>query len=202
MKWNLIPISDEPISKIEETSFMPQGELGELIVQGAVVSDRYLTRTDANATHKISDGDHFWHRMGDVGYMDPQGRFWFCGRKSHRLETEQGRMLTVPCESIINTHPAIYRSALVAAGKPGKQTPVIFAEPLPEKMPTDDSEKQSLLDELKAIAASHWQTSGIEHFEIHEKLPVDIRHNSKIFRERMRPLANRIVAGDRGEAIK
>ena len=195
MKWNLIPISDDPISSIEETSFLPQGELGELIVQGAVVSDRYLTRTDANATHKISDGDQFWHRMGDVGYMDEQGRFWFCGRKSHRLETEQCRMLTVPCESIINTYPLVYRSALVGAGKPGKQTPVVFVELLPGKEPATESEKEQLLDELKSLAGSHWQTSGIEHFEIHEKLPVDIRHNSKIFRERMRPLADRVVSG-------
>lgn len=193
MSWNLIPINDDPIASIEETSFVPQGEIGELIVQGAVVTDRYLTRTDANATHKISDGEGFWHRMGDVGYFDEQGRFWFCGRKSHRLETETGRMFTVPCESIINTHPAIYRSALVASGNKGTQIPVIFAEPWPEKMPMNDQDKQTLIEELKSLAAKHWQTDKIEHFEIYEKLPVDIRHNSKIFREKMRSLANQIV---------
>ena len=193
MKWNLIPISDDPIALIEETSFLPQGEIGELIVQGAVVTDKYLTRPDANADHKITDGESFWHRMGDLGYFDTEGRFWFCGRKSHRLETADGPMFTVPCESIINSHPSIYRSALVGSGKPGEQIPVLFAEPWPEKFPKDEAESRMLVEELKTLAAKFWQTDSIKHFEIYEKLPVDIRHNSKIFREKMRPLANQIV---------
>lgn len=193
MNWKLIAISDEPIASIEDGTPVAQGEIGELLVQGDVVTDKYLTRADANADHKISDGETFWHRMGDVGYFDEQGRFWFCGRKSHRLETENGPMFTVPCESIINSHPAIYRSALVGSGKQGAHIPVIFAEPWPEKYPANDAEKQNLIAELKALAAKHWQTDAIEHFDIHLKLPVDIRHNSKIFRERMRPLADHIV---------
>ena len=194
MTWNLIPISDEPIQSIEETSFVPQGEIGELIVQGAVVTEKYLTRTDANAEHKVKDGDKFWHRMGDVGYFDEQGRFWFCGRKSHRLETPAGSMFTVPCESIINSHLLVYRSALVGSGKEGEQVPVIFVEPWPEKAPCSEAEKESLIGELKELASKHWQTDSIKYFAIHEKLPVDIRHNSKIFREKMRPLADRIVS--------
>ena len=193
MTWQLIPISDEPIENISDSSFLPHGQIGELIVQGAVVTDKYLTRPDANAEHKIKDGENFWHRMGDVGYFDDKGRFWFCGRKSHRLETAGGPMFTVPCESIINSHPSIYRSALVASGNPGQQTPVIFAEPWPEKAPKTDSDSETLIKELCELAAKYWQTDSIEHFEIYEKLPVDIRHNSKIFREKMRPLADQIV---------
>ena len=195
MKWNLIPISDDPIASIDQTCFVEQGEIGELIVQGAVVTDRYLTRPDANAAHKVQDGDGFWHRMGDVGYFDDQGRFWFCGRKSHRLETPTGPMFTVPCESIINSHPSIYRSALVASGNLGQHVPVIFAEPWPEKAPKTEKDKSRLLDEIRDLASKFWQTDSIKHFEIYEHLPVDIRHNSKIFREKMRPLADQIASG-------
>ena len=193
MAWKLIAISDDPIESIDGTTPVAQGEIGELMVQGAVVTEKYLTRADANADHKVSDGEKFWHRMGDLGYFDDKGRFWFCGRKSHRLETRTGPMFTVPCESIINSHPAIYRSALVGSGKKGEHIPVLFAEPWPEKRPSTDAEKETLLQELKDLASQHWQTDTIEHFEIHDKLPVDIRHNSKIFRERMRPIADRIT---------
>ena len=82
----------------------------------------------------------------------------------------------------------------MAAGDKGSQVPVMFAQPWPEKMPQSDAERAALIEELKSLAAKHWQTDGIEHFAIEERLPVDIRHNSKIFRERMRPMANRIVA--------
>ena len=193
MTWKLIAISDDPIESIDSATPVAQGEIGELMVQGAVVTEKYLTRADANADHKVSDGEKFWHRMGDLGYFDDQGRFWFCGRKSHRLETEAGPMFTVPCESIINSHPAIYRSALVGSGKKGEHVPVLFAEPWPEKRPADDAAKKAMLQELKDLASQHWQTNTIKHFEIHDKLPVDIRHNSKIFREKMRPIADRIV---------
>ena len=193
MTWKLIAISDEPIASIEETNDVAPGEIGELMVQGAVVTEKYLTRADANADHKVTDGEKFWHRMGDLGYFDEQGRFWFCGRKSHRLETESGPMFSVPCESIINSHPTTYRSAVVGRGKKGSHVPVLFAEPWPEKRPADDAENEALLQEIRDLAAKHWQTNTIKHFAIHEKLPVDIRHNSKIFRERMRPIADRVI---------
>lgn len=186
IQWRVIEISDEPIATIEETSEVAAGDVGELIVRGAVVTDRYVTRTDANAFHKIVDGDGFWHRMGDVGYLDDQDRFWFCGRKSHRLRTSKGTMFTIPCEAIINTHKKIYRSALVGIGEPGDQSPVLIAEPLPEHWPQAEPQQQTLIDELKEISRQHWQTDQIEHFLLHCSLPVDIRHNSKIFREQLR----------------
>ncbi len=131
----MIGISDEPLSDIQEVSEVPAGEIGELIVRGPVVTTEYVTRHEANALHKIRDRDGFWHRMGDVGYLDDVGRFWFCGRKTHRVVTAQGTMFTVMCEAVFNEHPAIYRSALVGIGEPGQQTPVLVVETWPEQRP-------------------------------------------------------------------
>ena len=159
------------------------------MVRGVTVTDQYVTSTDANEYHKVIDGDSFWHRMGDVGYLDDQDRFWFCGRKSHRVITASGVMFTVPCESILNTHPKIYRSALVGLGDALNQTPVLIIEPEKEHWPKSKSDEEILLNELRELAARHWQTDSIEHFLLHRSLPVDIRHNSKIFREKLRPWA-------------
>lgn len=189
IQWRIIKISDAPIANASACEFLLPGEIGELIVQGTVVTDQYVTRTDANAEHKIADGDSFWHRMGDVGYLDAQDRFWFCGRKSHRLQTSEGTMFTIPCEAIINSHPAVYRSALVGVGPAGAEVPVLIAEPQREHWPSSKEAKTKLIAELKQVAAQHWQTNRIEHFLLHQSLPVDIRHNSKIFREQLRPWA-------------
>jgi len=188
MQWKVIQISDDPIPLLEDCRELAVNETGELIVKGVTVTDQYVTSTKANSLHKIKDGDGFWHRMGDVGYMDDQNRFWFCGRKSHRVQTSTGTMFTVTCEAIFNTHPGVYRSALVGVGSAGQQTPVIIAELLEPKKVSVGS-KRTIIDELKTIAAKHWQTDAIEHFLIHPSLPVDIRHNSKIFREQLRPWA-------------
>ena len=66
------------------------------MVRGPVVTHRYVTRTDANPFHKVRDGETIWHRMGDLGYLDQQERFWFCGRKGHRVETARGTLFTIP----------------------------------------------------------------------------------------------------------
>ena len=56
--------------------------------------------------------------MGDLGYLDAQGRLWFCGRRAHRVKTKAGTLFTIPCEAIINEHPDVARSALVGIPDP------------------------------------------------------------------------------------
>lgn len=182
IRWKVVRITDDPIATLADAEILPPGEIGEIIVQGPVVTSEYVTRREANALHKIFDGASFWHRMGDVGYLDEADRFWFCGRKSHRVRTVEGTLFTIPCEAIFNQHPAIYRSALVGVGKPGKQTPVLIAEPWPEQWPQSHGQ---LLAELRQLAQSHEHTQGIKHFFLKRSLPVDIRHNAKIFREQL-----------------
>lgn len=185
--WQVIEISDHSIPTIEQAQILPPGEIGELIVRGPVVTDQYVTRTEANAEHKVSDGDSFWHRMGDVGYLDDQQRFWFCGRKSHRVVTSAETLFTIQCEAILNTLQPVYRSALVGVGALGKQVPVLILEPT--SWPGSKTAQAELLQRARELASQHQTTKSISHFLLHKSLPVDIRHNSKIFREQLRDWA-------------
>ena len=185
IEWKIIRVVDGPISKLEDAEELPSGDIGEVIVTGPVVTRRYVTRVDANATGKIIDGDRIWHRMGDVGYLDERDRFWFCGRLAHRVQTVAGPKYTVPCEAIINCHEDIYRSALVGVGEPGAQKPVMIVEPHPDKFPNDPSARQHLLNEVRNLATANPLTADIEEFLVHPSFPVDIRHNAKIFREKL-----------------
>ncbi|MEM9412870.1 MAG: fatty acid CoA ligase family protein, partial [Planctomycetota bacterium] len=189
MDWKVIEITDDPISKIDNVIELPREEIGELIVRGPVVTDQYVTRTEANADHKIKDSKSqstsYWHRMGDVGYIDSQDRFWFCGRKSHRVITSDGTVFTVVVEAIVNTHPRIYRSGLVGIGQYGFQLPVVVAEPWPEFWTDDPIEQQSIKDEILQICQQNTKSKMIQQVLLKKALPVDIRHNSKIFREQL-----------------
>ena len=200
IEWRVIEISNKPLTDVSQTKEVPAGTIGELMVRGPAVTDRYVTRTSANAEHKVADGDTFWHRMGDVGYLDDQNRFWFCGRKNHRVITRNGPMYTIPCEGIINSHPAVYRSALVgisddetalAAGSHETRTPVMVIEPYEDQWPDADSDRSRFVQELEQLAAEHDVTRPIARFLFRRALPVDIRHNSKIFREQLGPWAKR-----------
>ena len=184
IEWRVIRIDDGPLPSISQTEELPRGEIGELMVRGPVVTNEYVTRVASNALHKVQDGETFWHRMGDVGYFDERDRFWYCGRKSHRVITAKGTLFTEPCEAIFNTHPQVYRSALVGIGPPGAQEPVIVVETWPAHV-LHPSDREALLDELVEFAAANEQTRGIRCALWHPSLPVDIRHNSKIFREKL-----------------
>jgi len=185
IRWRIIATVDGPIEEICQTAELRPGQIGELIVSGPVVTREYVTRLEANRLAKIRDAKGFWHRMGDVGYLDEQNRFWFCGRMAHRVITAVGTMYTICCEAIFNNHRAIYRSALVGVGTPGAQTPVIVAEPWPEELPKSSADRERLVSELRELARGNELTASVQHVLIHPSLPVDIRHNAKIFREKL-----------------
>jgi len=185
IQWKVIRIVDGPLNSLEEIDELPPGEIGELIVRGRVVTREYCTRVESNALGKISDGTAIWHRMGDTGYIDRQGRFWFCGRVAHRVITAEGPMYSVRCEAIFNRHPDVYRSALVGVGPPGRQRPVIILEPKRGLMPRTTEATETMLDEIRRLGRSSPLTAGIEKFLLKKTFPVDIRHNAKIFREQL-----------------
>jgi acyl-CoA synthetase (AMP-forming)/AMP-acid ligase II len=182
LKVRLIKISDDPIPRWSDDLLVQDGDMGEITVKGDLVSRQYFERPDADALAKIKDKDSFWHRMGDVGWKDSKARIWFCGRKSHRVTAEKKTLFTIPCEAIFNNHPRVFRSALVGIGPPEQQQPVICIE---LKKGRHKLNKKTLGNELLELARENELTEDIKTVLFHKSFPVDIRHNSKIFREKL-----------------
>jgi acyl-CoA synthetase (AMP-forming)/AMP-acid ligase II len=175
VRVKIVEITTGPLASLHETRELPRGEIGEILVQSASTTRQYFRRPEATALSKVPDGDGFWHRMGDVGYFDDQGRLWYCGRKTHIVETEHGRLFTDCVEPILNTHPAVSRTALVGIGPVPRQTPVIVAELESGRVP-NGVESERIAAELKAL-------HPVGQVLFHPSLPVDVRHNVKINRE-------------------
>ncbi len=183
LELKIIPISDEPIEDLSKLTFLPQGKIGEVIVAGENVTELYYNRPEDTEKSKIKGKQRLFHRMGDVGYLDDKGRLWFCGRKAHRVQTSEGTLFTIPCEAIFNTHPQVFRSALVGVGQAPNERPVILIE-LEKDDPPDDLD--ALQKELLDLAQQFEVTKNIKTLLFHPKFPVDIRHNAKIFREKLK----------------
>ena len=184
----IMEISDVPVATLPAGKLLKTGEIGEILVRGGVVTKAYHNNPRETELAKISDGQGFWHRMGDVGYLDDMGRLWFCGRRAHRLETAQGRMFTIPCEAIANEHPKVFRSALVGVtDQLANVLPVMILE-----LHHDRSlEAGRVTGEVSELLQGHPLTRGIEKVLVHPAFPVDIRHNAKIFREKLSVWAQR-----------
>ena len=179
----IIRISEEPILKWEDALEIPKGQTGEIVVKAPWVTKTYLNCEDITHLTKIPDGETFWHRMGDLGKWDEQNRLWFCGRKNHRVFTQRETLFTIPCEALFNKHPDVRRSALVGIGSGSYHEPVIIIEP--EDKGRLNKDREIFIRELREIAATSPQTRVIKKILFHPDFPVDVRHNAKIFREKL-----------------
>jgi len=186
IELKIIAITDAPIASFADTSELPAGEIGEIIVRGPVVTKSYDELPEATALAKVFDSQPggpaaVWHRLGDLGYLDAQGRLWFCGRKAERVETQHGRLYTEQVEPVFNAHPNVARSALIATGHDGRR-PAIVIEPVSRDVVATASLRRKLVRELRELGAAHPHTDLIRLAYLHPHFPVDVRHNAKIHR--------------------
>ncbi|MFT3868833.1 MAG: AMP-binding protein [Nibricoccus sp.] len=176
----IVAVSDGPIATFAEVRELPTGEIGEIIVSGPVVTKEYDGLPEATAASKIKGGSGLvWHRMGDCGYRDADGRLWFCGRKAERVITASETLFTEPCERVFRPLPGVARCALIGLGKKGAQVPALVVQPTKKLSAADAVE---LAGALRNQAKQHSATKGIARFYFHPDFPVDVRHNAKIHR--------------------
>ncbi len=182
----IISVSDDVIASWNRCQVLPSGQIGEICVSGKVVTWAYDKDPESTAKAKIVEDDGtIWHRMGDLGYFDQEGRLWICGRKAHRVETERGTLYPVQAEGIVNSIPGIKRSALVGVGKRGEEVPVILVEPDDPKVIASCESQERLKTMIRARLAEHMVYRQVKTIMFHMGFPVDPRHNVKIHREEL-----------------
>jgi acyl-coenzyme A synthetase/AMP-(fatty) acid ligase len=195
----IIAIDDDAIADWDAAREVRPGQVGEITVAGPTVTDAYFNREAATRLAKVHerlpDGTtRVVHRMGDLGYVDGDGRLWFCGRKSQRVIVDAGTTLcTDQVEPVFDTHPAVRRSALVGVGPIGAQRPVLCVE---LRAGIARGERPRIADELRHLGDGLVHTAGVDTILFHPRFPVDIRHNAKIGREQLAAWAARQLRKD------
>ncbi len=178
----IIRITDDEIEEVNDAMLLETEVIGEIIVSGDVVTRAYDNNEDETRLAKTRYDGKLWHRMGDIGYLDAKKRLWFCGRKAHRVQTAEGVKYTLQCEAIVNNHPDINRSALVGVSDDsGWKIPVLILE----KEKNCRRKEADILTEVQKRCAASELTKKIDIFLFYPNFPVDIRHNAKIFREKL-----------------
>ncbi|MDT8410274.1 MAG: fatty acid CoA ligase family protein [Wenzhouxiangellaceae bacterium] len=176
----VIRITDKPLARLADSVVVDAGDIGEICVAGPTATDTYWQRDAQTRLAKmVDDNKVVWHRMGDLGWFDEQGRLWYCGRKSDRVVTESGTLFTECVEGVVNAVSGVYRSALVGIGDNNRQTPVVIVEP------EAGQAAKKLVRRVRERLQLNDLTAGIKHVASHKSLPVDIRHNAKINRKKL-----------------
>lgn len=165
----------------------------EVCVRAAHVKDRY----DALwATERASSRDPGWHRTGDVGHLDDAGRLWIEGRVQHVITTADGMVTPVGVEQRIETLDGVGSAAAVGVGPPGTQVVVAVVVPAG---PAGGGRLtgRGLRPADPRLADAVRSAAGVDVAAVltTDRLPVDIRHNSKIDRLAVARDAAHLLAG-------
>ncbi len=142
-------------------STLPANQAGEIVVNGNHVLKGYLLGQGDEETKFEVDGSR-WHRTGDAGYFDKNGRLWLLGRCTARINDDNGEIYPFTVECAAQFIPGISRTALIE--HKGKRT--LFIE---------SDKKQGINTLLKTF---NW--AKLEKIIQLKNIPVDKRHNAKI----------------------
>ena len=164
------------------------GVVGEVCISARHIRDGYdnLWLTQHAASDPIG-----WHRSGDVGHLDAQGRLWVEGRLAHLIRTGSGPVTPIGIEHRVLTLPNVKLAAAVGVGPAGAQVVVVVVELV------EGGDKASLADESLAAEVRSVVNVDVAAVLVVPRLPTDLRHNSKIDRTRVAAWAEDILAGGR-----
>ncbi|KGE05019.1 alpha/beta fold hydrolase [Pseudohaliea rubra] len=164
------------------------GVTGEILIRAPHMKETYDSLW---ATQQAAATPPGWHRSGDVGHFDDQGRLWVEGRMADIVTTAEGPVTPVGIEHAIESLPGIAQAAVVGVGPPGTQQSVAILRP------TDPPRRPRLasVDRTDAVRA----VAGVPVAAVLEvpRVPVDRRHNAKIHRGQLADWAEGALAGGR-----
>lgn len=157
------------------------------------LTDRQSVRGTGRAPLGSHDPGDRWHRTGDVGHLDAEGRLWVEGRLAHVVVTAGGVVTPVGVEQRVDTLPGVARSALVGVGPRGAAVLVVVVEaanPPPAR-------RAHLAGHALAAAVRAAAGVPVAAVLVVPRMPTDVRHNSKIDRTRLASWADDVLAGRR-----
>ncbi|WP_226344144.1 alpha/beta fold hydrolase [Agilicoccus flavus] len=178
------------------------GVTGEIVVRAAHVKDRYdqLWATQ----HETSPAPSV-HRTGDVGHLDGRGRLWVEGRRVHVLHTAAGPVTPVGLEQAAGTLPGVASATVVGVGPRGAQQVVVVLVLEPDharvarRLPGLARHAPRLAPPSLAARVREAAPAGLDVAAVllAPRVPVDIRHESKVDRTAVAAWATRVLAGQR-----
>lgn len=183
MRVKIIERAPEVLTSLTQAKELRAGEIGEILVNGPHISPEYYQDEPSTKKNKTyAENGEIWHRLGDAGYLDEEGRLWCVGRVSQAVNTQAGPLFSLLCEPIFDQHPACFRSGLVGIPRGEFEEPVICVELRPAYRNADHA---CLKRELLELAQAHAATRSIKQLLFINKLPVDPRHHAKIERPKL-----------------
>jgi oxalate---CoA ligase len=118
----------------EDGNLLPQGAIGEVVIQGPNVTIGYDNNPDANLK-AFADG---WFRTGDQGRFDEDGFLFLTGRLKEIINRGGEKISPIEVDTILMDHPAVAQVATFAVRHDKLGEDVAAAVVLREGMSADE----------------------------------------------------------------
>lgn len=102
------------LSVDDETTPLPAGEIGELVVRGPQVMHGYHNMPTETA-NSLRDG---WLHTGDIAYMDAEGYFYIVDRKKELIKPGGFQVWPREVEEVIMQHPKVQEVGVAGVPDP------------------------------------------------------------------------------------
>jgi acyl-CoA synthetase (AMP-forming)/AMP-acid ligase II len=153
------------------------GEVGEIVVAGPHVIPGYLDDPEGERANKIRDGSRVWHRTGDAGRLDRDGRLWLMGRLKERVVRDGETWWPLPPEIAATEEPGVAHAAYLGIADPAHgERAVLCVETA--GMNLSRERRESLLTRV-----APWPVDALVALP---RIPRDPRHASKTDIEALR----------------
>lgn len=179
LKVKFIKIDKEPVyvnsAKDWEKVEVPSATVGELIVAGEHVCEKYFNNEEAFFRAKIRDHDGIvWHRTGDLGFLDQNQNLWIVGRVHNAIRRGNDYFFPVKAEIILKRFPFVKKAAFLGMEdkKLGEKTFAVFST-------TDfNLDLSAAKKEIRRVLEKNkFVVDEVIHVD---DIPMDPRHHSKV----------------------
>jgi acyl-CoA synthetase (AMP-forming)/AMP-acid ligase II len=166
--WIEVEIFDEDDKEV------PQGQIGEIVVRGWVVTDGYYKDPEATA-HAMRNG---WFHTGDLGRFDEEDYLYIVGRKKEMIKVSGEIVFEPEVEAAIHKHPDVAEVAVIGVSDK-------LRGEVPKAFVVLKEEHQVSEDDLRYFCRQHLAHFKIpHHFEFMASLPKN--RAGKIDKEKLR----------------
>ena len=164
----IIKPSDDMIEDFE-SMWLETGEIGEICVEGKHVLKEYYNSEKAQKFAKIHYNGQIWHRTGDAGYLDSEGRLFLMGRVKNRFEHNGKEVYVFPIENALLEIDGVEIGTVLKINN--EIVFVVETKILKHKLEQELKKRNFEYDKL-----------------IITKIPRDPRHNSKIDYDKLKKI--------------
>ena len=154
---------------------VPPGHVGELIVAGEHVCERYFNNEEAFFRAKIRDENGVvWHRTGDLGKLDVHQNLWIVGRVHNAINRKGQYFFPVRAEIILKKFPFVHRAAFlgIADKELNEKTYAVFSS-ADKNINIEEAKKEI----KRVMEKNQFIVDEILHVD---DIPMDPRHHSKV----------------------